>query len=84
MIQLGARNGVAEARNVFQSDLLLGEKSLVPAGQLFFCVVLRTSRHCWHLKSTPAEYRPSRDTLLQLHELGLPFFGTKETSFIWQ
>jgi nucleoside recognition membrane protein YjiH len=35
MIQLGERSGMAEARKVFQSDLLRGEKIFVPAGQLF-------------------------------------------------
>jgi len=35
MIQLGERSGIAEARKVFQSDLLRGEKIFVPGGQLF-------------------------------------------------
>ena len=43
MIQCGLRKGVAEARNVFQSPRLAGEKSLVPTGQLFLSLDLLTS-----------------------------------------
>jgi hypothetical protein len=48
MIQCGARRGEAEAMKVFQSDLEAGAKSLVPTGQLFFCVERRTLRQPVH------------------------------------
>jgi len=80
MIQLGARNGVAEARNVFQSDLLLGEKSLVPAGQLFFSSDLRTSLQFTHFTNGPAENGPFIVTRSHLHVAGLPAAGTVEIS----
>jgi hypothetical protein len=36
MIQFGLRNGLADAKTVFQSLFDTGENNLVPTGQLFF------------------------------------------------
>jgi hypothetical protein len=84
MIQLGLRNGVAEAMKVAQSERVLGEKSLVPMGQLFFCVDLLTRKQPSHLISDPAEYLPVRATNLHTQPLGLPFLGVRDTCIFWQ
>jgi len=65
--------------NTFQSAREAGEKSLVPMGQLFFCVDLRTSKQLLHLMSILVEYLPVSATFSQTHPVGLPSFGFKDT-----
>jgi len=84
MIQLGLRKGVAEAMNVFQSSRVLGEKILVPAGQLFFCNDLLTRKQFSHLMRLPAEYRPTKVTGLHAHPPGLLFLGVTACLAGWQ
>jgi len=69
---------------VFQSSRDAGEKSLVPVGQLFFCVDLLTFKHPLHLSKTPAEYFPASSIFSHMHPDGLPFFGVVETAWSWQ
>jgi hypothetical protein len=76
-IQFGARRGVAEERNVFQSALVDGEKIFIPVGQLFFWVDLYTVVHSEHLTRSPAEYSLVRSIFVHLHEVGDPEFGCK-------
>jgi len=84
MIQCGERNWVAEAMKVFQSSRDSGEKSFVPAGQLFLSLDRYTSKQFSHFKRTLAEYLPTSSTFLQVHAFGLPAFGVEENSPPWQ
>jgi hypothetical protein len=57
MIQWGARNGVADARKVLQSERDAGAKIFVPAGQLLRSLDLLTALQFVHLTRAPAEFR---------------------------
>merc|ERR1719453_1856786 len=75
MIQFGARRGCAEEMNVFQSWRDLGEKSLVPSGQLLLSCVRRMSKQFTHFTTGPGEYGPFNVKRSHLHVLGLPTAG---------
>jgi hypothetical protein len=64
MMKSGDRNGAADSMKVFQSERVLGEKILVPSGQLFFSSDLLTFKQPVHLMREPAEYFPVRVTSL--------------------
>jgi len=68
----------------FQSARDAGAKSLVPMGQLFFCVDLRTSKQLLHLMSIFAEYLPVRAMFSQTHPVGLPGLGFNDIFASWQ
>jgi hypothetical protein len=77
MIQCGALKGLPpDARKVFQSARLCGEKILVPSGQLFFSPVFFTVKQFVHFRTAPAEYEPFNFSFAHLQLLGLPFFGS--------
>jgi len=84
MIQWGLRKGLAESMKTFQSARDAGEKSLVPIGQLFFCVDLCTSKQLLHLMSILAEYSPVSAMFSQRHPVGLPGLGFNESFANWQ
>lgn len=60
---------------VFQSALDLGEKSLVPSGQLLLSFDRRTSKQLLHFTMGPGEYGPLRVTRSHLQDFGLPLLG---------
>merc|ERR1719162_31407 len=80
MIQCGCRRGAAEAKNVFQSALVAGEKTLVPSGQLFLSFDLRASMQLVHFTTGPGEKYPFRARRLHLHDFGLPLAAVVDIS----
>jgi len=84
MMKFGARRGLAEMMNVFQSARDRGEKIFIPFGQLFFSRDFDTFKHCSHFAKRPAEYGPERVTGEHLHDRGLPSLGFKKILFFWQ
>jgi hypothetical protein len=55
MMKLGARRGVAEFKNVFQSVLLRGANSFVPSGHEFFSSDRLISKQFTHFTTGPGE-----------------------------
>jgi len=80
MIQLGAYSGTADARKVFQSPRLAGEKIFIPFGQLFFWVDLYTVLHCVHFTRNPARYFPDSSTFEHLQAAPLPDLGLRSSA----
>jgi hypothetical protein len=64
IMKSGDRSGAADSMNVFQSARVLGEKILVPTGQLFLSSDLLTFKQPVHLMREPAEYLPVSVTSL--------------------
>jgi hypothetical protein len=65
-----------DAKKVFQSSRLRGEKTLVPSGQLFLSFDFLTSKQFVHFRIAPAEYGPFSFNFAHLQLLGLPFLGS--------
>jgi len=84
MIQFGLLKGLAEDKNVFQSLAEAGENSLVPSGQLFFCLLLDTLRQFLHFNNVPGLKSPASSIILHTHPFGLPGFGFVDTLINWQ
>jgi hypothetical protein len=72
--------------NAFQSERLLGAKSLVPKGQLFLSMDLRTVKQFEHFNNMFRLYTSPLAicTLLHAHAVGLPGLGVKENFPSWQ
>merc|ERR1719454_2261140 len=70
----------ADFRKASQSAVFLGEKSFVPAGQLFLSLLRRVSMQLVHFTKALGDQVPVMVTRSHLQVAGLPVAGTVEIS----